>query len=108
MKYTREMKREIAQMYATGKKARTIAKDLGMKLSAVKFILCEARKNDEKLRHTHITNNPTSEAYDWFHRQTPQFRRDAKKWLDVLTVEEMYDCCVPKLSASMFEDAHDC
>lgn len=106
--FTPQVKEQIIKMYASGIKARDIATRTGLNHSGVKCVLAKANKNDTVLKRVHEEHYAPQRAIEWWDRQTPQFRRDASRWLDVLTVEEMYEACCPSFSTSMFEDAHDC
>lgn len=106
--FTPQIKDQIKAMYASGIKAKEIAARTGLNHSGVKSVLAKLNKKDAALKQVHNEHYGPQRAIEWWDRQTPQFRRDATKWLDVLTVEEMYEACCPSFATSMFDDWHDC
>lgn len=110
--FTPEVKEQIIKMYASGIKARDITAQTGLNISGVKTVIARAKKNDTVLGSVHEQHHAPQQAINWWGKQTPKFRRDAAKWLDVLTVEEMWEYCsnpTKSLKTTLYgEDSRDC
>lgn len=106
--FTPGVKEKILKMYASGIKARDITAQTGLNHSGVKQVIAIANKKDATLKQTHEQRYIPAKAMAWWNKQPTKWRQDAAKFLDGITVEEIWEYCTRQNATSMFEDSHDC